>query len=302
MTIFKIISASFSIKKNSDASTSLIICLFGWLVAGIGYVSFLPSISRYGVEETPAVVWRDQIRGLEEELDKHMEEWESRHPPPAAAYLKSIERNGRVRYAHPEGYAWLQKKHEEEVNKRLEIADRGYVFQWENWKPLSRQAKLVDDWSILSPVTNYQVLTYQLARTSLSDRLRFGRLGRKYRETFVSYLRGKQAFSSRRWFSDDPMGQVPMIPNPEEVTDEMLAADSDFMQARMAWAEEQEKLAATDDRRQLDLTDMPKFGGRWKRTLTESLDIMTPGIAVLILTFGVSVMVTMMRFLTYDPR
>ena len=93
-----------------------------------------------------------------------------------------------------------------------------------------------------------------------------------------------------------------MIPNPDEVSDEMLAADSPFMQARMAWAEAQEKLAVNDDRRQLDLTDMPKFGGRWKRSLGESIDVMTPGLAVLILTFAASVMVTLMRFLTYDPR
>jgi|GEM_PF-5345879 hypothetical protein len=93
-----------------------------------------------------------------------------------------------------------------------------------------------------------------------------------------------------------------MVPNPEEVTDEMLAADSPFMQARMAWAERQEKLAVTDDSRQLDLTDMPKFGGRWKRSLGESIEAMTPGLAVLLLTFAASVMVTLMRFLTYDPR
>ena len=92
-----------------------------------------------------------------------------------------------------------------------------------------------------------------------------------------------------------------MIPHPETVTEAMLTPDSPFMQARMAWAEEQESLAANDDRRQLDLTDMPKFGGRWKRSLSESLDIMTPGFTVLILSFGVSVMVTLFRFLTYDP-
>jgi hypothetical protein len=70
----------------------------------------------------------------------------------------------------------------------------------------------------------------------------------------------------------------------------------------MAWAERQEKLAVTDDSRQLDLTDMPKFGGRWKRSLGESIEAMTPGLAVLLLTFAASVMVTLMRFLTYDPR
>ena len=284
-----------------DASTSLTICLFGWLVGGIGYVSFLPSISRYGVDEPAADIWYEQIGQLEQEMGEYMQDWESRHPSPGPAYVKCLERHGRTRYAHPEGYRWLQQRAEAQVNKRLEIADRGYHYQWENWKPLNREANLVDQWAILSPVTNYQVLTYQLARTSLSDRMRFGRLGRDHRQTYISYLRSKNAFSSRRWFSDDPPDQEPMIPHPEAVTEEMLAPDSPYMQARMAWAEDQENLAANEDRRQLDLTDMPKFGGRWKRSLSESLAIMTPGFVVLILSFGVSVMVTLFRFLTYDP-
>jgi hypothetical protein len=93
-----------------------------------------------------------------------------------------------------------------------------------------------------------------------------------------------------------------MIPNPETVTEPMLAPDSPFMKARMAWAQEQDRLLAAGDARQLDLTDMPKFGGLWKRTLSGSLDIMTPGLAILILSFGLSVMITLFRFLTYDPR
>ena len=140
---------------------------------------------------------------------------------------------------------------------------------------MAREARLVDDWAILSPVTNYQVLAYQLARTSLSDRLRFGRLGREYRQTFISYLRGKGAFSSRRWFSDDPDDQEPMIPNPDEVSDEMLAADSPFMQARMAWAEAQEKLAVNDDRRQLRFEKLVMYVQTDGET--EELQVVDPG-------------------------
>jgi len=285
-----------------DASTSLTICLFAWLVGGIGYVSFLPSISRYGEDEPPADIWLDGLEDLNREQGEHMQEWESRHPPPPPAYTKGLERHNRTRYVHPEGYRWLQQRAAEQVNKRLEIADRSYALQWENWQPLNREARLVDTWAILSPVTSYQVLSYQLTRTSLSDMMRFGRLGREHRQTYISWLRGRKAFSSRRWFSDDPPDQEPMIPNPEQITDEMLSPDSPYMQERMAWAEEQERLTRDDDRRQLDLRDMPKFGGRWKRTLSESLDIMTPGLLVMILTSGLSVMVTLFRFATYDPR
>jgi hypothetical protein len=188
------------------------------------------------------------------------------------------------------------------MEKRLDRADRQRELQWANWGPLATEAYLVDDWSILSPFTNYQVLSYYLANTSLNDTFFLAALGRDYRDTFISYLRSKRAFSSRRWFTDDPGDQEPMIPDPEAVTDQMLATGSPFMEARMAWADRQDKLAADDDRRQLDLTDLPKFGGRWKRSLAESLEVMTPGLAVLVLALGVTVLVTMLAFLRYDPR
>ena len=47
---------------------------------------------------------------------------------------------------------------------------------------------------------------------------------------------------------------------------------------------------------------MPKFGGRWKRSFGESLEIMMPGLMVVLLIFGLSTMVTLWRFATYDPQ
>jgi len=121
---------------------------------------------------------------------------------------------------------------------------------------------VVDSWATLSPLANFQVLTYQLAGTTLKDRLELARAAREYRQTWLGWLRGRGAFASRRWFTDDPADQQPMLPDPTAVTPEMLSPDSPFLQARLAWAEEQEKAAASDPRRRLDLTDMPKFGAR----------------------------------------
>ena len=61
-------------------------------------------------------------------------------------------------------------------------------------------------------------------------------------------------------------------------------------------------MAATDATRQLDLTDLPRFGADWQRNLGGSLAVMTPGLAMLLLTFGGSVLVAMLRFLNYDPK
>ncbi len=85
------------------------------------------------------------------------------------------------------------------------------------------------------------------------------------------------------------------------VTAEMLSPDAPYMLERLAWAEAEQVRAVEDDRRQLDLTDLPRFGGRWHRSLGESFALMTPGLAVLVLTLGAGIMVTAMRFLRYDP-
>ncbi|MBT5587565.1 MAG: ABC transporter permease subunit [Gemmatimonadetes bacterium] len=285
-----------------DASTALIICLFSWLVGGVGYISFLPSVSRFGVDEPAADIWRNQNRELWDHLGDQMAEWGTRHPSPGDAYIKTVDRDGVGRFGHPRGYAWLEKRHAFEMDKRLERADSAYEVQWANWGALAREAYLVDDWSILSPFTNFQVLCYTLANTSLDDTFYLGDLGRDYRDTYISYLRSKGALTGRRWFTDDAPDQEPLIPDPASVTTDMLAPDSPFMLARMAWAEEQLRLAASDDNRRLDLSDMPKFDSKWRRTLGESLVQMTAGLVVLILTTGLALLVAMQRFQRYDPR
>jgi len=282
--------------------TALIICLFAWLVGGIGYVNVLPSFSRYSTHEIPFQNYLDQQRVYFEEFDREMEEWDQNNPSPGEAYVRGLENGGQLRYAHPDGYVWLAKRTAVEMDKRLELADRRYKARYAVEDVLAQEAYVVDRWSILSPFINYQALSYVLARTTLDDAFYLGAAGQRYRETFISYLRGKNAFSSRRWFTDDPPDQEPMIANPQEVTPEMLAADSPFMRKRLAWAQEQEKAARRDDRRQLDLTDMPKFGGSWERSLSASLGEMMPGFVVLLLSFGATVTMTFMRFWGYDPQ
>lgn len=285
-----------------DTDTALIVCLFAWLVGGVGYFSALPSFSRYGYEERPHQNYMDGNRQLWNQLQEEGEAWRANNPRPGEAWFQGIERSGYVRYYHPDAYRWMQRWNAFELDKRLERADAAYQLQFHTWDPLAQEAYLVDEWSVLSPFTSYQVLAYTLARTTLDDLFHMGRFGRDYRRTFIDYLRGKSAFGSRRWFTDDPPEQEPMIPDPASVTLQMLSPESPFLLARRAWAEEQERRAATDDRRQLDLTDLPAYGGGWQRPLGDSSGAMTPGLAVMLLSLGVAVLVTMTRFLRYDPR
>ena len=199
------------------------------------------------------------------------------------------------------GYEWRQRRTQFSVGKLLQLADAGFRYRWANQEPLARQAYIVDDWALLSPIANFQVLSYFLARTTLDDSFFLGKAGRSYRQAVVAYLNGKRAMADQRWFSDDPPDQESMIPSPEAVTAQMLAADSAFMKERMAWMEEREAEAASNARRRLDLTDLPEFGGQWRRSLPATFAQMTPGLAMLILTLGISITGAFRYFDRYDP-
>ena len=135
----------------------------------------------------------------------------------------------------------------------------------------------------------------------MDDRFRLAESVRRYRAAFVDWLGNRNAFSSRRWFTDDPLEQQPMVPHPEALDAGRLAPDSQYMRERMEWARQQNALAADDPARRLDLTGMPEFSGTGRRDLSESLLSMTPGLTALLVVLVVAVTVTAYRFAGYDP-
>ena len=282
------------------SATSLMLCLFGWLILNLGYGNVLPSLSRYGVQEHTYQDFLNQSSEVWDEYGREMEEWKSRNPPPPEVYLRNISTGPRRRYGHPTGYDWLARYCAQALEQQLENSRRINQLQQANSAPLAREAALVDDGSILSPFTNYQVLTKQLARTTLAHKFRLREAGYRYRATFIDFLRGREAFASRRWFTDDPPGQEPLLPDPEALTPEELAADSPFMKQRMAWVKQQEAIAARQGRR-LDLSDLPAFDPGWREPLSATLRHMTPGLLVMVLTTAAAVMLAVFRFLRYDP-
>ncbi len=183
-------------------------------------------------------------------------------------------------------------------DKRLEFGDAEY-----RWWPeaLAEEARLVNRWAFLSPVTNYQTLSCMLARTTFEDAFELAAATRDHRLTWIQYLRGRGAFTSRVWFTDDPISQEPMITNPGAVSHDMLDADSAFMRARTAWAEEQMK-RIDPQHRSLDVVGMPHFDvNEAQHDMGETLAAMLPGLLVLLLTLGLSILITFMRFDRDEP-
>ena len=282
-------------------STSLILCLFGWLVGGVVYMNAMPSIVQHGVAEKP---FQDFMAKNSDLWGRHWSavgEWEEANPPPPPAYAQFHVSGGNVvRYGHPLYYDWRALQSRMIIESVLEHTDGSHQLLMENQEPLHNEAYWIDDWSILSPVTNFQVLTYMLATTTIRDKLVLRYEGMQYREAFFDHLRREGITGSWRWFTDDRPGQERLVPDPESVTDAMLQPGSDFLRQRQEWIQQQEEIAARSPRT-LDLSGMPRFPGAGKHSLAESLQRMTPGLAVMLLTLGASLLAAMARFVRDDP-
>ena len=86
-----LLSLTFSLSATVSAfvcspATSLIICLFGWLVAGVGYVNALPAIARYALPYPPCEEFVSQAEEVRAEFERKMEAWDTQNLPPAPAY------------------------------------------------------------------------------------------------------------------------------------------------------------------------------------------------------------------------
>ena len=174
------------------------------------------------------------------------------------------------------------------------------------------QAALARGISFLSPTAVFRNNVTFLSGTSEVDYGHFIDLASRYRNTFLNYLQGKNAFNSWRWFTTDfDDGDRPWTEivagktademaasgkKPEDVLNQWLhdrVAFAKFLQAEM----EREK--RTD--RRLPLGDLPAF--RYARIGTgEVLVHAAPEIAFLMIVNLVLFLVVFTRFVRYDVR
>ena len=282
------------------ASTSLIICLFGWLVLGSGYSSALPSIARYTIDWPPWEEFVEQENGAWSRYSERKSEWEKQHPAPSEAHMQGLWKDNIIHYLPPAGQAWFELRVAWEFDAVMDRADEIRRFRMANQMPLAHQQFFVDRWAILSPFASYRALSKWLVRSTLEDNFVVSEYGVQYRQTYLDFVRGRAATVGwRRWITDDPPATPPMIADPDAATADDLQEGSLFLQQANAAAEarwERDK----DHRSSLDLTGLPQVGDGWRRSFSESLARMLPGILVLVLTLGAAVMLTLRRFSRYQ--
>ena len=129
-----------------DSATSLIICLFGWLLGGVGCANVLPSLSAFGIKERPIQEFWDGDRELWDRFNRDLEAWEERNPSPGPTYLKGCQKDECVRYGHPLGYAWLQKRNAYRLDKLLARTSESTKLIWP--APHIHQGMRIEKWAL----------------------------------------------------------------------------------------------------------------------------------------------------------
>ena len=143
------------------SATSLVLCLFGWLLGGVVWMNMAPMVGDFGMRETPWQTYVDGSRRLWQEYNADLEAWESRHPSPGPAYTEGLRVGNVLRFAHPKGVEWFTQRSRYQVQKMKELADDTYDLRWYGMHDQrAEQALFADRWSPLSPWDNYRVLAH----------------------------------------------------------------------------------------------------------------------------------------------
>ena len=214
----------FLVSSRSQGSvTSLVFCLFLWVLL----VFVVPSLSSYFAESFVGVPSRDNLNAVLADMDtayeKRVEE-ATRSLPPPDWELNWYSNGGDDGYQEAYGCTASYFDHKRlgaslSEPMRIDNADRKWGPQAAYLDSLTRQARAADLLSMVSPAGIFRLVGTALCGTDW--RAEASRLAglRRYRETFVRYLQGKNIFSSFSYITPAP-------PSTFRTADQLVAARS----------------------------------------------------------------------------
>lgn len=176
----------------------------------------------------------------------------------------------------------------------------------------ARQAALARGLSFLSPTAVFQNTATFLSGTSAADYARYIDLASQFRRTFLDYLANKKAFSSYRWFTEDPPDKDYCWTTAilGKTADEMTASGADPVKTINAIVHDPavwKRIGALDEEQRhrsdwfLALGDLPGFSYA-RLTTGETLVTAAPEIVYLLVLNLLLFLVAFMRFARYDVR
>jgi len=295
------------------ASVSLVLCVLFWLAAIFilpnSATAFSSNVIRAQMSEQ---TMDDRIAQLIEERDQLIQKQRDPFLDRLTGYFPVSnwrDDNGaiRLRYGGSKYYDIATKYYGYHTEQGILYASKIFSVHWEYESQLQQAARVEAGLSYLSPAYVLDRLAESFAGTSIQDYDRFLVHCRNYRNQLITYLRSKNAFTSWRWFTDDPPNVKSWVSffglNPEDVADEN-AVRQILSRVNPAMMEQWQKMDAELDKepaRILNLGDMPRFsydspgaGAIIARSATDLGIILTLNMTLFAASF--------VLFLRYDVR
>lgn len=207
LTVFVFLGLFVS-SRMKNSVTSLVLCLFLWVT----FVFLMPNMAAYAAESFVPIPSRDNLAAVLEDMDKGLGERiraaAKSLPEPdwwLNWYMHSDEDGERETYGCTASYFERQRR-EMALSEplRLDNADKKWGLQKAYLDGLSRQAGVAEKLSLFSPAGVFRLISTVICGTDRGAQEKRLADIRRYRETFVGFLKGKNLFERFEYITPTP--------------------------------------------------------------------------------------------------
>ncbi len=211
LVLFVLVGMFVSARTRSSVS-SLVLCLFLWVF----FVFVVPNMASYAAESFVPAKSRDNLASVTKDMDRGLRERQE-------AATKSLPRadwdmnwwmsgqdDGREESygCSASFFEYKRQRASIEIPMMIDNADTKWAPQAAYLESLSRQARAADNLAMISPAGIYRAVAGTLCGTDWAALVRRLDDVRRYRETFISYLRGKDIWSKYEWITAAPPAKM----------------------------------------------------------------------------------------------
>lgn len=277
--------------------TSLAVSLVVWIVL----VIILPNLGDYLAARFKTIEPLSKIeaeeRAIRDEFYQILNNYEIENPEPeGGTVISGTQSYTRGYYRFQVANLNQMKFHDNFIpfseEKRREYARRIFAVRKRYLDSLHDQAKIVNMMTIFSPVRLYENISSKLARTDLSDYLKFLEQSQLYREQMMQYFADKDVYHKYRFSTVMERGEAPDVDS-ESVFIDGSEGDKiyDAVRAKINF----------NTRPYLNLDDFPRFEYSVSE-LNISIIRVLPMFAGMIFIILLLILLTYFSFVKYDVR
>jgi ABC-type transport system involved in multi-copper enzyme maturation permease subunit len=207
LAVFIFLGVLISARSRSSV-TSLVFCLFVWVF----FVFIVPNISAYIAESFVPVQSPDNLDRVVKDLDQEFDNQKNQRfkaqglPSGFSCWRCNTGDDGLFEtYGNPRpDFETMLRKTAISEPLRIEYADRKWAFQKKYLDSLIRQSRVAERISMISPAGLFRAIAEAVYSTGVRAHENDMELARRYRETFISFLRNKNIFASYRYITAAP--------------------------------------------------------------------------------------------------